>query len=209
MLNFRMLGLLGPILLPFLLVFGSAAPSRAAGCEDKIARHMVGEAILAAQFVAAAEKNGMTASAINATLKDIAANSAIQEFWITDSAGHAYLTNTGIDFTFSADAAKQPQASAFWPLVTGCEKGRDPGGAQARDRQPDFQICRRGGRRQTPHRASRRQRGQFVQVKLCKGSPEAKNGGGERPPPLCKYWRSRSELRRQPHCRAAERAVQV
>jgi hypothetical protein len=124
MLNFRMrmLGLLGPILLPFLLLFGSAAPSRAAGCEDKIARHMVGEAMLAAQFVAAAEKNGMTASAINTALKDIAANSAIQEFWITDSNGHAYLTNTGIDFTFSADAAKQPQASAFWPLVTGAKK---------------------------------------------------------------------------------------
>ena len=124
MLNFpmRMLGLFGPILLLFLLLFGSAAPSRAAGCEDKIARHMVGEAMLAAQFVAAAEKNGMTASAINAALKDIAANSAIQEFWITDSAGHAYLTNTGIDFTFSADAAKQPQASAFWLLVTGAKK---------------------------------------------------------------------------------------
>jgi hypothetical protein len=77
---------------------------------------------MAAQFVAAAEKNGMTASAINTALKDIAANSAIQEFWITDSSGHAYLTNTGIDFTFSADPAKQPQASAFWPLITGAKK---------------------------------------------------------------------------------------
>jgi hypothetical protein len=124
MLNFpiRMLGRLGPVLLPFLLLFGSATPSPAAGCEDKIARHMVGEAMLAAQFVAAAEKNSMTAGAINAALKDIAANSAIQEFWITDSAGHAYLTNAGIDFTFSADAAKQPQASAFWPLITGAKK---------------------------------------------------------------------------------------
>ena len=64
----------------------------------------------------------MTASAINAALKDIAANSAIQEFWITDSSGQAYLTNTGIDFTFGADPAKQPQASAFWPLITGVKK---------------------------------------------------------------------------------------
>jgi adenylate cyclase len=118
----RLLGLLMPILLLALLLFASASPSRAAGCEDKIARHMVGEAMLAAQFVAAAEKNGMTASAINAVLKDIAANSAIQEFWITDSSGHAYLTNTGVDFTFSPDAAKQPQASAFWPLITGAKK---------------------------------------------------------------------------------------
>jgi hypothetical protein len=83
---------------------------------------MVGEAILAAQFVAAAEKNGTKADAINSVLKDIAGQSAIEEFWITDSAGHAYLTNTGIDFTFSSDPAKQPQASAFWPLITGAKK---------------------------------------------------------------------------------------
>jgi hypothetical protein len=108
----------GLILLPCFFVL-SAAPSRAAGCEDKIARHMVGEAMLAAQFVAAAEKNGTSADAINAVLKDIAAKSAVQEFWITDSSGHAYLTNTGVDFTFSSDANKQPQASAFWPLITG------------------------------------------------------------------------------------------
>jgi hypothetical protein len=29
------------------------------------------------------------------------------------------LTNTGVDFTFSPDSTKQPQASAFWPLITG------------------------------------------------------------------------------------------
>jgi len=61
----------------------------------------------------------MTRDAINAILKSIAERSAIQEFWITDSAGHAYLTNTGVDFTFSPDAAKDPQASAFWPLLNG------------------------------------------------------------------------------------------
>ena len=31
------------------------------------------------------------------------------------------MTNTGIDLTFSADPAKQPQASAFWPLITGAK----------------------------------------------------------------------------------------
>jgi len=107
--------LLGSVICVYLTLSTSASPSRAAGCEDAIARHMVGEAMLAAQFVAAAEKNGMTPDAINAALKDIGGKSAIEEFWITDSSGHAYLTNTGIDFTFSADAAKQPQASAFWP----------------------------------------------------------------------------------------------
>ena len=45
--------------------------------EDIIARHMVGEAMLAAQFVAAAEKSGMRPARINAVLKDIAALPAI------------------------------------------------------------------------------------------------------------------------------------
>src|SRR5690348_1242133 len=108
------------LLLPF-VCFSAVSPSRAAGCDDKIARHMVGEAMLAAQFVAAAERNGMTPVGINAILKEVADKSAVQEFWITDSAGHAYLTNTGIDFTFSPDAKRQPQASAFWPLLTGAK----------------------------------------------------------------------------------------
>ena len=112
---------LGVVLLSLSLSLAFASASRAAGCEDKIARHMVGEAMLAAQFVAAAEKNGMTTTGINGILKDIADKSAIQEFWITDASGHAYLTNTGVDFTFSADAKKQPQASAFWPLLTGAK----------------------------------------------------------------------------------------
>src|SRR5215472_6376019 len=111
--------ILGSLLLSTLLLLAAALPSRAAGCEDKIARHMVGEAMLAAQFVAAAERNGMTSTGINGILKDISNKSAIQEFWITDPSGHAYLTNTGIDFTFTSDAKKQPQASAFWPLITG------------------------------------------------------------------------------------------
>ena len=95
--------------------------ARANDCEDIIARHMVGQAMLAANYVAAAEKAGMKPAEINAALKDIAAKSAIQEFWITDPSGRAYLTNTGIDFTFSPDPAKQPQASAFWPLIAGAK----------------------------------------------------------------------------------------
>jgi hypothetical protein len=99
------------------------SPLRAADCEDLIARHMVGEAMLAAQFVAAAEWHDMTPGEINAALTDIVANSAIEEFSITDSNGHVYLTNaTGVDFTFSPDSARQPQASAFWPLIDGSKK---------------------------------------------------------------------------------------
>jgi hypothetical protein len=74
--------------------------------------------MLAAQFVALAENGGMAPSEINAALKNISENSAIQEFWITDTAGHAYLTNTGLDFTFSPDPANSP----FRVLLDGRQK---------------------------------------------------------------------------------------
>jgi hypothetical protein len=120
----------------FVLCAGSSA-LRAADCEDILARHMVGQALLAAHFVALAEKAGMTPSEINAILKSVAEKSAMQEFWITDSAGRAYLTNTGIDFTFSPDSARQPQASAFWPLLGGSKDIVIQG---ARKREIDDQI---------------------------------------------------------------------
>ena len=90
--------------------------------EDVLARHMVGEALLAAHLVAVAEQAGMTPDQINAILKDVAAKSAIDEFWITDEHGRAYLTNQDFEFTFSADPAQEPQAAAFWPLIAGTEK---------------------------------------------------------------------------------------
>lgn len=89
--------------------------------EELIGRHMIGEAMLAAHFVAAAERSGMSTDEINTVLRDVAAKSAIEEFWITDSLGHAYLTNTGVDFTFSPDSTVQPQAYVFWALLTGEE----------------------------------------------------------------------------------------
>jgi hypothetical protein len=48
--------LLGSVICVCLALSAVASPSRAAGCEDMIARHMVGEAMLAAQFVAAAKR---------------------------------------------------------------------------------------------------------------------------------------------------------
>lgn len=113
-------------------------PASAAGCEeDVIAQHMVGAALLAANLVAAAEKTGMKPHQINVILKEIADRSAIDEFWITDSAGRAYLTNTGVDFSFSPDPNKQPQASAFWPLIDGKQKIVVQ---QARKREIDDQV---------------------------------------------------------------------
>ncbi len=99
--------------------FTLGSSAQAASAEEIVAQHMVGEALLAAHFVAIAERAGMSPDEINAILKDVADKSAIDEFWITDPSGNAYLTNTGIDFAFDADPAKQPQASAFWPLIKG------------------------------------------------------------------------------------------
>ena len=129
-------------ILAAMLVFSLALSTgssalRAADCEDTIARHMVGQALLAAHFVALAEKAGMTPSEINAILKNVSEKSAKQEFWITDSTGHAYLTNTGVDFTFSPDSVKQPQASSFWPLING---SKDIVIQAARKREIDDQI---------------------------------------------------------------------
>ena len=111
-----------PAILVAVLACVPNTTSRAAECDDLIGRHMIGQAMLAAQFVAVAEKAGMTPAQINGVLNTVTGSSAIEEFWITDSAGHAYLTNTGVDFTFSPDPAKQPQASAFWALLDGRDK---------------------------------------------------------------------------------------
>jgi hypothetical protein len=111
-----------PFVVALLACICSSTARAAADCEEVISRHMIGQAMLAAQFVAVAEKAGMMPAQINAVLKNVVENSAIEEFWITDSAGHAYLTNTGVDFTFSPDPAKQPQGSAFWALLDGRQK---------------------------------------------------------------------------------------
>jgi hypothetical protein len=57
----------------------------------------------------------MQPAQINAILQNISKESSEEEFWITDSSGHAYLTNTGVDFTFSPDPNKQPQRPNFGP----------------------------------------------------------------------------------------------
>ena len=98
---------------------GAGAGAGASDGEQIVARHMVGEALLAAHLVAIAEQAGMTSAEINGILKDVAERSAIDEFWITDQQGRAYLTNQDLEFTFSPDPAQQPQASAFWPLLEG------------------------------------------------------------------------------------------
>lgn len=106
--------------------------------EKAIGDQMVVEAVIAAHMVAIAEQAGLTPDEINAHLVEITATTVLNEFWITDSQGHAYLHNLpGIDFTFSPDAQEQPQASVFWPLITGDKKVVIQ---EARQREIDTEI---------------------------------------------------------------------
>lgn len=91
-----------------------------ANAEDALAQQMVVEATILAHLVALGEAHGVSADELNARLLAITHGSLLDEIWITDESGHAYLRSVPeIDFTFSPDPRLQPQASAFWPLLTG------------------------------------------------------------------------------------------
>ena len=88
--------------------------------EELMGQGMQATATALAHYVVAAEKAGESRDGIRAVLKRIIDSTMIGEIWITDSKGHAYLNAPlKTDFTFSPDARLQPQASAFWDLLSG------------------------------------------------------------------------------------------
>lgn len=90
--------------------------------ETVIGDQMVVGATITSHLVAIAEEAGYTPEQIVAMLQEITDETVLDEVWVTDENGHAYITTEeGIDFTFSPDPLEQPQASAFWPLLTGAE----------------------------------------------------------------------------------------
>jgi sigma-B regulation protein RsbU (phosphoserine phosphatase) len=106
--------------------------------EKAIGEQMIVEATIAAHLVALGEAAGVGAQEINRRLKQIADDTVLDEIWITDERGHAYLRNiTEVDFTFSPDRQQQPQAHAFWPLLTGKNKAVVQ---EARQREIDTQV---------------------------------------------------------------------
>ena len=106
--------------------------------EAAIGEQMVVEATMAAHLVALGEAAGVSPKEINRRLKQIADDTVLDEIWITDEKGHAYLKNIAeIDFTFSPDREKQPQAHAFWSLLTGKNKSVVQ---EARQREVDTQV---------------------------------------------------------------------
>jgi hypothetical protein len=111
--------------------------------EDAIGKQMVVQASIAAEFVAAAESAEMDSDEINARLRGITRRTTLDELWITDPKGHAYLHSVpGIDFTFSPDRREQAQASAFWPLLTG---RRDTVVQRAQRREVDDRVFKYAG----------------------------------------------------------------
>ncbi len=98
----------------------AAADETPRDVEQIIANHMVVAASAFAEFVAAAEKAGFTPAQINARLTRVVDKTILDEIWITNEKGLAYLhTSTSPNFQFSPSAAAQPQAHQFWSLLTG------------------------------------------------------------------------------------------
>lgn len=106
--------------------------------EAAIGEQMVVEATIAAHLVAVGEVAGVSPREINRRLKQIADDTVLDELWITDEKGHAYLRNIAeVDFTFSPDPKEQPQAHVFWPLLKGQANSVIQ---EARRREVDTQV---------------------------------------------------------------------
>ncbi|MCD0419594.1 HAMP domain-containing protein [Rubrivivax sp. JA1024] len=101
----------------------SLAASIPTEVEGIIAGEMAAEGTLLGHFVEAAERAGMTPDEINRRLQSITDQTTLDEIWITDEKGHAYLHSLpDVDFTFSNSPQLQPQAYAFYDLLTGKKK---------------------------------------------------------------------------------------
>ncbi len=87
---------------------------------DVVGQHMIAEATLTAHFVAAALKAGMSRDEINATLAEVAANTVITEFWVSDHNGQVVFSNVdGVSFSFPTDTGAGNQAAPFAALLDG------------------------------------------------------------------------------------------
>lgn len=89
--------------------------------EAFISDQMIVQAEIAAHLVAIAEQDaGLTPEQINQHLQDIVDKTVLDEFWITDENGYAYLrSEPAVEFSFNPDPEIQPQAYIFWQLLTG------------------------------------------------------------------------------------------
>jgi two-component system sensor histidine kinase/response regulator len=110
--------------------------------EEAIGDQMIVQARIAAHLVSIAEQKrdrGMTPAEINRHLEEIVQFAKQQrnfdyEFWITDSAGKAYLKTQPTEFTFKPD---QPQAGVFVHLLNDDRNHEDVRVQESRRREID------------------------------------------------------------------------
>ena len=107
---------------------------------------MTGQARIAAHAVAAAEAAGHEPARVIEALATVAAATVLDEFWVTDEEGVAYLTNVRdaagalMPFRFDPDPAVQPQASAFFPLLSSPPGSDDVVAQGAQVREIDNEV---------------------------------------------------------------------
>ena len=114
--------------------------------DTMIGLQMTAQARITAHLVAAAEAAGHDTARLVATLDEIAANTVVDEFWITDEQGIVQVTNvrdhTGalMPFRFDPDPAVQPQASVFHVLLSSSVDDDDVVTQEARVREIDHDV---------------------------------------------------------------------
>ncbi len=116
------------------------------GLDEMLDELMTGQARITAHLIAAAEAGGCSAEEIIAILDKVVEMTVLDELWITDEKGFAYLTNVRdekgvlIPFCFVSDPEAQPQASAFYPLLSASTDADEVTTQAAQVREIDWEI---------------------------------------------------------------------
>ena len=107
---------------------------------------MTAQARVLSHLVAAGEAAGQDAAQITALLDGVAAETVLDECWISNAHGEVYITTVRDEagapqaFRFDPDPAVQPQASAFYPLLSSSVESDDVVAQEARVREIDNEI---------------------------------------------------------------------
>ena len=116
------------------------------GLDAMLNGQMTAQGRIAAHLVAAAEAAGRDAACVIETLDAVVQTTVLDELWITDEEGFAYLTTVRDDdgalvrFQFYADPEAQPQASKFYRLLSSAIDSDDVVTQAAQVREIDWDI---------------------------------------------------------------------
>ena len=107
---------------------------------------MTGQARIVAHLVAAAEAAGHGPEQVIEALTDVVSTTVLDECWVSDEDGVAYITTVRdaegapVPFRFDPDPAVQPQASAFYPLLSSDPQSDDVVAQGAQVREIDNEV---------------------------------------------------------------------